>query len=118
MVICYWRYGNSMVGNKHSVKCLKFFPKLHKICVVHSQHSTAPKSKCIFNVLSLKLVIFFLNSSNKRSLSTLPHEINLHHKNICLSKYYHEYMKGGNRHSRLKNKNEDTKCRKNTLTLK
>lgn len=115
-----------MVGNKHSIKYPKFFPKLHAMLVIHSQYSTAQKSKCIFNVLPIKLVIFFLNSSNKRSLATFPHKVYLRshmkwtysHKSIYVSKYCCEYTKEGNRHPRLKDKNEDTKCQKNSLTLK
>lgn len=85
MVICYWHYGNNMVGNKQSVKYLKFFPKLHKMLVVHSQHSIAPKSKCIFSVLSMKLVIFFLIVVTRGSYPTFPHEINLSHMSIYLN---------------------------------
>lgn len=79
-----------------------------------------------FQCAAYKISNFFLNSSNKRSLPTFPHKVYLRfhmkwtysNKSIYVSKYCCEDTKEGNRHPRLKDKNEDTKCQKNSLTLK
>lgn len=50
-----------------------------------------------------------------RSLPTFPHEINLTHKSIYLSKYYYEYTNEGNRHSKLQDKMKTQSAEKNHL---